>query len=392
MVRLLSYLIIIVALFVLCSYLFLTINSLGDYFEDQNFDESTAFIIVGKDSGGKLSSGGRTDFIITMIKDENNDFKIISIPRDTIVKIKDKEHKINSVYLGYGIETFIDKVRELINVNRIAGYMVLDFETVIRITEFTGPVNVWVEKAMHHDDFQQDLHIHFEKGYHELKGEELLNYLRFRTDDDGDLGRIERQKDVMKKLVEKIMSLNIKKLYSTVKFIMDETENEFDFFPLMSLMYSFVTGNNGLVINTLPYRIDESGNVVPVNEAPSVDKKESPRILIINNIPNFSRYGNFSQIVKGQWKKRTGYDVLTCDKVPDLEIFEKRKTYVFVNNKDIELVKIFELAQPYHNADFLETYSFQGLGLYYRLIEWISRERIYPDYLDAVILLGVSQS
>lgn len=392
MVKLLRYLITITALFVLCTCIFHTVKSFVNYFEEQGLDESAGFIIVGKDSGGKLSSGGRTDFIVTLKKNEEDEFEIVSIPRDTLIKVEGKEHKINSIYLSYGIDVLAETIKELVNVDVIAGYMILDFETVIEITEFTGPIDVLVKDAMHHDDFQQDLHIHFEKGYHKLKGEQLLNYLRFRSDSEGDLGRIERQKDVLIKLVQKAFSLDIKNMYRTASFIMNETENEFDFLPLISLMYSFVTNKSALTINTLPYRIDVNGNVIPIVESPVIDEEPEPRILIINNIPNFSRYGNFSQIVKGQWRKRTGFGVLTCDKIPELEIFETRKTYAFLNNESFDLAKMFKTAQPYHNAEYFVTYELEGLGLYYRLREWIADQNIYFDYFDAVIMLGVSQS
>ncbi|MGC9383649.1 MAG: LCP family protein [Kosmotogaceae bacterium] len=392
MVKLLRYLITITALFVLSSCIFFTVKSFVNYFEEQSLDESAGFIIVGKDSGGKLSSGGRTDFIVTLKKNEEDEFEIVSIPRDTLVKVEGEEHKINSIYLSYGIDVLAETIKELVNVSVIAGYMILDFETVIEITEFTGPIDVLVEDAMHHDDFQQDLHIHFEKGYHKLKGEQLLNYLRFRSDSEGDLGRIERQKDVLMKLVQKVFSLDIKNMYRTASFIMNETDNEFDFVPLISLMYSFVTNKSGLTINTLPYKIDENGNVIPIVERPMVDEEKEPRILIINNIPDFSRYGNFSQIVKGQWRKRTGFEVLTCDKIPELEIFETRKTYAFLNNESFDLTEKFKKAQPYHSAEYFATFELEGLGLYYRLREWIADQNIYYDYFDAIILLGVSQS
>ena len=392
MVKLLRYLITITALFVLCTCIFLAVKTFVNYFEEQSLDESTGFIIVGKDSGGKLSSGGRTDFIVTLKKNEEDGFEIVSIPRDTLVKVEGEEHKINSIYLSYGIDVLAETIKELINVDLIAGHMMLDFETVIELTEFTGPIDVFVEDAMHHDDFQQDLHIHFEKGYHKLKGEQLLNYLRFRSDSEGDLGRIERQKDVLMKLVQKVFSLDIKNMYRTASFITNETENEFDFVPLISLMYSFVTNKSGLTINTLPYTIDENGNIIPIVESPVIAEEKEPRILIINNIPDFSRYGNFSQIVKGQWRKRTGLEVLTCDKIPELEIFEKRKTYAFLNNENFELTQMFKTAQPYHSAEYFITYELEGLGLYYRLREWIADQNIYFDYFDAIILLGVSQS
>jgi len=392
MVKLLHFLIIIVALLILCGCIFLTVKSFKNYFEAQSLDESAGFIIVGKDSGGKLSSGGRTDFIVTLKKNKENDFEIVSIPRDTLVEVEGEEHKINSIYLSYGIDVLTEKIKELVNVNVIAGYMILDFETVIGLTEFTGPISVFVESAMHHDDFQQDLHIHFEKGYHQLKGQQLLNYLRFRSDSEGDLGRIERQKDVLMKLVKKVFNLDLKSMYNTIKFIMNETENEFDIVSLASLMYSFVNNKTHLTIKTLPYRIDKSGNVIPLAKIPVVDEEQEPRILIINNIPGFSRYGNFSQIVKGQWKKRTGYDVLTYDMIPELKMFEKRETYAFINNKRFEFKEIFKLAQPYHSAQFFETYSLEGLGLYYRLREWLANQYIYFDYFDAIILLGTSQS
>ena len=78
----------------------------------------------------------------------------------------------------------------------ITGSVVVDFNTVTEITTFTGPIRVEVTTPMHHDDFQQGLHPHFEPGIYFLEGEDL-QFLLHRSSDSGDLGRIDRQKRVL---------------------------------------------------------------------------------------------------------------------------------------------------------------------------------------------------
>jgi anionic cell wall polymer biosynthesis LytR-Cps2A-Psr (LCP) family protein len=86
------------------------------------------------------------------------------------------------------MEALIKGVEELTE-REITGWVVVDFSTVTELTRFTGPIRVEVNSLMHHDDFQQGLHIHFEPGIHFLEGEDLLKFLRYRQADSGDLGR-----------------------------------------------------------------------------------------------------------------------------------------------------------------------------------------------------------
>jgi anionic cell wall polymer biosynthesis LytR-Cps2A-Psr (LCP) family protein len=54
-------------------------------------------------------------------------------------------------------------------------------------------------------DSRQDLYIDLYPGLQLLKGQDLLGYLRFRNDEMGDIGRMERQREVFQKVFSKLI-------------------------------------------------------------------------------------------------------------------------------------------------------------------------------------------
>jgi anionic cell wall polymer biosynthesis LytR-Cps2A-Psr (LCP) family protein len=61
---------------------------------------------------------------------------------------------------------------------------------------------------MDYDDYRGDLHIHIKKGRQLLDGRKSLDYVRFRHDKLGDLGRIERQHEFLSALKKRGVRFN----------------------------------------------------------------------------------------------------------------------------------------------------------------------------------------
>ena len=356
-----------------------------------------SFLIVGIDTGGKANNsiGGRTDYIALFYLDDAGTFNIKSIPRDTVITHNGATRKINSLYNSFGMNALISQV-ETLTKRKISGFVIVDFNTVNDLTDFTGPIRVDVLSPMHHDDYQQDLHIHFETGVHYLEGEDLLKYLRFRSSDTGDLGRIERQKYIINQLVSQLIQAGPKKILELIDYVMSKTEINVDKKTLLGVAYSFLRGSRSITFSQIDYYLDRDGQIIPREPAattvqtPVTPTVSSPTILVINNIPDYqTRLGDFVETVKSQWLKQASIKVEATGIVPEIPGIEKRETYLFINSRASEVRDAFSLAHLYHNPGVITTYNFANIEKYYALLDSLSKERFYPVTYDALVLLGV---
>ena len=173
------------------------------------------FLVIGRDTGG----GGNTDTLMLASYDvPNQKLNVMSIPRDTMVNVSWDIKRINSVY-NYagggddGIEA-LDK-----EISQLVGFVpdfqvVVEWEAVGELVDAIGGVWFDVPRNMNYDDPTQDLHIHIEKGYQLLDGEDAMGVIRYRHDNDmrygyadGDLGRIKTQQAFLKAVVEQCLQI-----------------------------------------------------------------------------------------------------------------------------------------------------------------------------------------
>jgi hypothetical protein len=87
--------------------------------------------------------------------------------------------------------------------------VVLNINATKSIVDAIGGMDVNVEKNMDYDDSWGHLHIHLRKGAHHLNGEQTVGYIRFRHDEEGDYGRMRRQRQVMQLLVRRLKDPSI---------------------------------------------------------------------------------------------------------------------------------------------------------------------------------------
>ena len=163
-------------------------------------------LIVGCD---EIENHGRADTIVFLsISPKTKDALILSIPRDTRVEIPGRGmDKINHAY-AFGGESLLTKtVSSFLDVP-IHFYAVADFNGFVYIIDELGGVEIDVEKEMHYVDKAGGVEINLHPGKQILNGEKALQYIRFRYDKLGDLGRIKRQQKLALAVIKKMINFD----------------------------------------------------------------------------------------------------------------------------------------------------------------------------------------
>jgi LCP family protein required for cell wall assembly len=128
---------------------------------------------------------------------------VLSIPRDTQVAIAQKGlRKINETNQLGGATLTAQTVSELLGGVPIDRYLRVNVQGVEKFIDALGGVTVFVPKDMKYNDFSQHLYINLKKGEQHLDGAKALQFLRYRYDGFGDIGRVQRQQIFMRALVE----------------------------------------------------------------------------------------------------------------------------------------------------------------------------------------------
>ena len=155
-------------------------------------------LVLGTD---KVSDN--TDVIFTLqVKDGTT--RITQVPRDTFVDSGAYGvTKANALYALGGADVAKQEVGQLLNAP-VERYLKVNLRAVQRLADALGGVELEVPKRLYYVDNSQDLYIDLYPGRQLLKGEALEGFLRFRHDELGDLGRMERQKLVLREVFRKL--------------------------------------------------------------------------------------------------------------------------------------------------------------------------------------------
>jgi len=173
------------------------------------------FLLVGSDSRAGLSKaeqkrlgtgstgGQRTDTIMIVYLPPGGKPALISVPRDSYVDIpKNGKNKINAAYAFGGPELLVQTVEQNTGLRR-DGYMEIGFGGFVNIIDALGGIRMCLPNAIK----DRDSHIDLPKGCQTLSGTEALGYVRMRKADPlGDLGRVQRQREMLAAVAKKAAS------------------------------------------------------------------------------------------------------------------------------------------------------------------------------------------
>lgn len=139
---------------------------------------------------------------------EYKKLNVLSIARDTRVKVRGRMEKINAL-VGIGGISLAVKGAEQLTGMKVNYYTVLNFAAFRRIIDELGGVEFDVPFDMNYDDPLQNLHIHLSKGKQILDGSRAEQLVRYRKGnrngegyEDGDIGRSKMQQQFIKAFIE----------------------------------------------------------------------------------------------------------------------------------------------------------------------------------------------
>ena len=157
-----------------------------------------SILVIGTDKVGE-----NTDVMFTVqLKDGLT--QLTQVPRDTFVESADYGVlKANALFAFGGIGALKQELTTLLGAP-VDRYMRVNLRAVEHLADALGGVEVDVPKRMYYVDNAQNLYIDLYPGRQVLKGEQLEGFLRFRNDEMGDLGRMERQKLVLAEVFRKL--------------------------------------------------------------------------------------------------------------------------------------------------------------------------------------------
>ncbi|WP_413376074.1 LCP family protein [Paenibacillus taichungensis] len=178
-------------------------DSRGGLPVDINSKEPFNALILGVDE--RPNDRGRSDTIIVLsVNPGKKQVLMFNIPRDTRTDIvgHNTVDKINHAYAFGGVDMSVNTVEQFLGVP-IHYYMKVDMEGFAKIIDLVGGVDVNNPFAFDYEGQRYD------QGNIHLDGVAALGFSRMRYDDPkGDLGRNDRQREVLKQMLKNTMQIS----------------------------------------------------------------------------------------------------------------------------------------------------------------------------------------
>lgn len=193
--------------------LFLGIKVLTSDLEEYPHDEDLGYHALVNSFKGLSDT-----MLLVRFDPKNQKLTLLSIPRDTRTYVEERGlTKINAANYYGGPAKSAKAVSELLGGVGIDRYIRVNVQGVEKLIDALGGVKVHVPKDMKYQDDSQHLYINLKEGEQHLNGDQALQFMRFRYDNLGDIGRVQRQQLLMRAFMEQ--SVNVKTLSRLPKIL-----------------------------------------------------------------------------------------------------------------------------------------------------------------------------
>lgn len=251
-----------------------TISFNGEEAPDQN---DLNILIIGTDSRGE--DRGRSDSLMVAHYDQKRKQpKLISIMRDSYVDIPGYgKDKINAAYSYGGIELVRKTLKENFDLP-IEYYVTINFDHFKEAIDNLFPKGVTL-------DAEKDLdldQVFIKAGKQKMDGNTLLQYSRFREDEEGDFGRIRRQQQVLSAISQQVTNVtSLSKLPKTTGKLLGYVDTNLSESTILSVGKDFALGDTKK-IETLAVPIDktwEFNNDTPSGSVLELDTEANAKAI-----------------------------------------------------------------------------------------------------------------
>jgi len=224
-------------------------------------------LIIGLDNTDKTR---RADTImVANINPKTKSIGVISLPRDTRVYIPGVGiEKVNHSYAHGGPNLVRKTVSQFLNIP-IPYYVEINLEAVSDIVEKIGGVEMDIDKRMYYVDRAGDLYIDLHPGRQKLNGNKAVQYIRYRADGGGDIGRIARQQNFVRAVANQTMKLtNIFKIPQLIRLTFSHIKTNMPFSTMISLASKMkdAYADGSIDVDTIPGQpmiIDSISYLIP---------------------------------------------------------------------------------------------------------------------------------
>ncbi|MED1863939.1 LCP family protein [Fictibacillus nanhaiensis] len=234
-----------------------------------------SILLLGVDE--RSGDSGRSDTIISItVNPKDKKMLMFSIPRDTRTDIigKNKVDKINHAYAFGGTQMAMDTVENFLDTS-IDYYVKVNMESFKDIVNAVGGVEVNNPRAFDYEGYS------FPAGPQELDGKKALAYSRMRYQDPkGDLGRNDRQRQVITSIIDKGARVSsITKFDNILEILGDNVKTNMTFQEMKDIQKNY----KGARHNIESTEIKSSGEMIGGTYYGIVDEAEQERIHTLLN-------------------------------------------------------------------------------------------------------------
>jgi len=201
---------LVIIILSLCFYYYTPVKELKNV-ESPKIEKSVNILLAGTDKKCSNQTVINTDTII-LIKISDNQTRLTSIPRDTLVD-KGDSRKINGIYYTHGMDILINLTENVTN-TEIHRYILIDNMRYVRdLVDIIGGVNINIsEKIIHNINLTDPIFCGenylgyknrtiFEKGVNKLNGTESIAYISRRN--GGDINRVKKDQYILFEIMKK---------------------------------------------------------------------------------------------------------------------------------------------------------------------------------------------
>jgi len=295
-----------------------------------------------------------TMMVISIDRDEKN-VKVLSIPRDTRVKIPGVGiQKINAAMAYGGPDLAVKTVKDFLGVP-IHNYVVVNYQGFRDIIDAIGGVEIDIEKPMKYTDKAGGLYIDIKAGHQILNGQKAEEYVRFREYPEGDVGRVKAQQKFLKALSEALLKPStILKLPKIIEAVQQNVETDMEPLAIASLgnlgrqlksenLKMYILPGEGKYISGISYFIPYQNEMYKVIDEIFFDSN-SITVAVLNGSGTSGIATKIAEQLKANGFKVT--------KIANADSFDYEKTTIIYPKEKLEDAQ--KVAQLFAKAELVE--------------------------------------
>ena len=224
------------------------------------------FLVVGRD----VASGSTDTMLLLTYDTKEKTIHGLNLPRDTMINVDTRSKRLNAVYTynkGKDKDKQVEKGMKALKkeVGKLTGitpdfYVLVEWKAIGELVDAIGGVMFDVPFDMNYDDPYQDLHIHQKAGLRKLNGDDAMQVIRHRKNNDGshsggDVARMKVQQDFLMAVADKCLQPGtFLKLPELAKVFFNNVETDLSVGNILALAQkaSGMDAKTDVVLQTAP--------------------------------------------------------------------------------------------------------------------------------------------